>query len=242
MATRYNIYEIQLQDLHKNITIVGSGGKAIVTTAGDSVKATLYDPDSFASLSNPISATNGKFRFATAESVTSVDLYGIAPGGQAFQRLSVTPGGVKEIFIEADRMHQVLVIPWAAADVTAATEEDTGIALPAYCLVEPWVAVEVRTIDATETIDLGTLSTDSGDADGFLVGASVATAGLVPGALVGTDTLGALLKEDTNASSVLVPKAYSLGTAARNVSYTTSAGSDTGKGFFRIPYMRSQAN
>lgn len=242
-GTRYSVYEIQLQDLHNGTTIVGSGGKAVITTAGDAARATLYNADTFASLSQPISPTNGKFRFATLATVTSVDIYGMAAGGQCFVRKGIAPGAPTEIFLEGNRAEQELVIPWAAAEVTATTEFDTGFDLPTKALVMPWVSIEVSTIDATETIDVGLLSSESGgDANGFLAAASVGTAGLVRGTLVGTDTLGALLSEDSGGSGPLVPAAYVVGATAVSVTLTTSAGSDTGEGFIRIPYRRSLAS
>lgn len=237
-GTRYNVFEIQMQDLHTETTIATVGGKVLVTAAGSAAKATLYNADTFQALSNPITPTRGKIRFATAESVMSVDLFGMAPGGQAFVRQDVVPG-TAEIFIEADRADQELVIPFSIADTTAATETDTGFDLPTGALVLPWVAVKVATADSTEDINVGLLSSESGgDADGFLVAASVGTAATVRGALAGTDTLGALLKEDTNGSSVLVPASYVVGATAKSVTYTLSTGTDTAAGYIRIPYRR----
>lgn len=242
-GTRYHIYEIQLQEADTGETMLGAGGVMTVVTAGGAAKATLYNPDTFASLANPITPTRGKFRFATLATVESVDVYGMSAGGHSFHYLGAKPAAPVEVFIDTHQIEQVAVIPWAAADTTASTETDTGWNLPIYGQVMPGTSIIVTAIDATETIDVGLLSSESGgDADGFLVGASVATLGRVPGLLVGTDTLGALLKEDTNASSVLVPKAYPVGLTAVSVTYTLSAGSDTGAGFICIPYHRSPLN
>ena len=106
-----------------------------------------------------------------------------------------------------------------------ATERTTGFTLPTNAIVHD-VFLNVITVDATETVDVGTEGT-SNDPDGFLDGASLATAGLVFGSLADAAvTRGALLYEITEATTA----------AARNpditaggdpVSFTCSAGTDT---------------
>lgn len=64
-----------------------------------------------------------------------------------------------------------------------ASEHSSGFTLPAKAIVLD-VFVDVTTAEATggtKTLDVGTDSTDSGDADGFLDGISVAATGLVRG-------------------------------------------------------------
>ena len=105
------------------------------------------------------------------------------------------------------------------------TETQTGFTLPTNAIVKD-VLINVITVDATETVDVGTQGT-SNDPNGYLAAVSLATAGLVRGSLAdGSVTLGALLFEITEATTA----------AARNVditaggdpiSYTCSAGSDT---------------
>jgi len=105
------------------------------------------------------------------------------------------------------------------------SETQTEFTLPTNAIVQD-VMLNVITVDATETVDVGTMGT-SNDPDGYLDGVSLATAGLVRGSLAdGSVTLGALLFEITEATTA----------AARNVditaggdpiSYTCSAGSDT---------------
>lgn len=101
-------------------------------------------------------------------------------------------------------------------------EKSTGILLPQGSVVLE-VFLEVLTAETTasaKTVDVGTLSTDSGDAGGFLVAAVTSGTGVVQGLLLGTDTLGALLKEDTNGSSVNVRKNHIVGSTGRRVTYT----------------------
>lgn len=105
------------------------------------------------------------------------------------------------------------------------SETQTGFTLPANAIVYD-VFLNVITVDATETADVGTQGT-SNDPNGYLAAVSLATAGLVRGSLAdGAVTLGALLFEITEATTA----------AARNpditaggdpISYTCSAGSDT---------------
>ena len=105
------------------------------------------------------------------------------------------------------------------------SETQTNFTLPDSAIVKN-VFINVITVDATETVDVGTQGT-SNDPDGFLEGVSLATAGIVRGSLAdGAVTLGALLFEITEATTA----------AARNddvtaggdpISYTCSAGSDT---------------
>jgi len=105
------------------------------------------------------------------------------------------------------------------------SETETEFTLPASAIVKN-VFLNVITVDATETVDVGTQGT-SNDPNGYLDAVSLATAGLVRGSLAdGAVTLGALLFEITEATTA----------AARNdditaggdpISYTCSAGSDT---------------
>jgi len=104
-------------------------------------------------------------------------------------------------------------------------ETTTGFSLPAAAIVTD-VFLNVITIDATETVDVGTTGT-SNDPNGFLAGASLATAGLVYGSLAdGAVTRGALLYEITEATTAAARKPC-ITAGGDPVSYTCSAGSDT---------------
>jgi opacity protein-like surface antigen len=102
-----------------------------------------------------------------------------------------------------------LVIPILFSESVAGAEVDTGWDLPAKVIVHD-VYVDVTTAEATggtKTIDVGTLSTDSGDANGFLDGVSVAAIAVVKGTLLNTgQTLGALLSVDEDGAGALVPE------------------------------------
>jgi len=106
------------------------------------------------------------------------------------------------------------VTKWKKINVTFAAgtgENDTGWDLPAIgSAIILGVFVNVNTAEATgatKTVDIGTLSTDSGDADGFLDGVDVSSTGLVKGTLAsGGQTLGAYLRVDESGGGVLVPE------------------------------------
>ena len=137
----------------------------------------------------------------------------------------------------------VVKIPVTATEAanTTATEKDTGFDLKAgWTVLDAWIVV--NTADTGETVDVGTDSNDSGDADGLIDGASLATAGLVyPDATVtaGTTetyysatTRGALLADyivGSNAATdfgLFHKKPYTVA-ADIDLTFTTSEGTDT---------------
>ena len=134
------------------------------------------------------------------------------------------------------------------------TEVSTGYQLPLNSVIYPWeMFVIVDTVDATETVDIGILSTESsGDANGFISLLSVATAGLIKPAAtltqgtnahyISATTWGVLFLAaacaganvaEQNAVPIFTP--FIATSAARTISYTPST-SDTfvGRLVFRI--------
>ena len=238
-------YRMQLVDMVTNAAIQTSGGKAYVATANDAAKATLYDADG-AALTNPVSLTNGIIDFYVADTVASVDLFIQAPSGHFVVAKGVSASGPNSIYIDKGRATTVMVIPFSIADTTATAETDTGFDLPTNALVlADGMAVDVLTLDATETIDVGILSSESGgDADGFLAAASVGTAVTVVGTLTnGEQTLGILLSvQDSANAGDLVPEAHRCDGTAKSISYTLTAGTDTAEGFIKIPVQLPYAS
>lgn len=105
------------------------------------------------------------------------------------------------------------------------TETQTGFTLPTNAIVKD-VFLNVITVDATETVDVGTQGT-SNDPNGYLAAASLATAGLVFGSLLdGSVTRGELLFEITEATTAAARKP-DITAGGDPISYTCSAGSDT---------------
>ena len=137
----------------------------------------------------------------------------------------------------------VVRIPVSAAQAAAAagTERDTGFDLKAGWLVlDAWL--NVTATHAAKTVNVGTDSNQAGDADGLIVGASLATAGFVyPDATVtagatetyySANTRGALLADyivGTNAASdfgLFHKKPYLVDTD-RDLTITTTASTST---------------
>jgi hypothetical protein len=106
-----------------------------------------------------------------------------------------------------------------------AAERTTAFTFPASCIVHD-VMINVITVDATETVSVGTEGT-SNDPDGFLVAVALDTAGLVKGTLLdGAVTKGALLHVITEATTAAAGEP-SIACGSDPVSFTCSAGTDT---------------
>ena len=166
-------WTFQLWDAQRKISIDDDSAKLLVLTADAPTAPTIYSDGNGTSVSNavrtPRSFTNGWVRFWTDPSTTSVDLvlmtashgaYFFQGVGYSCHRLDVNP-------FQRDHL---LVLPFGVSDNS---ETDTGIDLPANMLVKD-AFIRVTTVDATETLDVGLLSSESGgDADGFLLLCSV---------------------------------------------------------------------
>lgn len=230
------IVNFQLCDMDGK-AILASGGMAQVCINGspDKVSA-VYDASQVAT-TNPVALSRGMLYFEVAKSVTVVDIYLATPTGQFLVLKNVVPGDRSVVKYEPKDNESTWVIPFSHADSTAATEKDTGFDLPSGALVDPFPGIEVVDVDATETIDCGILSTEpSGDANGFIAAADVATAGSVRISVAnGALTLGALLfvQDSVNAGDE-APAPHVVLSTSRSVSYTTTAGSDTCSGFFHL--------
>jgi len=226
MATAYREYRIQLKDAISGETIITAGGTVQVCAAGSPDKATLYD-SSGAALTNPVTPTRGLINFFTLATVASVDLHGMAPGGQWFDKATVVASGPNEILIDTSQKMQFYKIPFSISDSTAATEKDTGFDLPSTCQVLGRLsgcAIHVTAADAAEDIDVGILSSESGgDANGFIAASDLDSAVQV------IATNGALFS--TNAPHL------SDAVTGKSISYTLTAGSDTAKGYIILPVV-----
>ncbi len=226
MATRYRKFVFQLQDRpmgsdQAGPSIIGSGGKCLVTAAGDCAKATLYDKDG-ASLANPISLSQGRGEFHTLDTVEEVDLFILTGEGFSVQLWDLAADELHLVPVDRSNRQQMLILPFSIDDqVTDNTEVDTGLDLIVGMVMQPFPYVKVVTVDAGETVDVGTgevVPADGGDADGFVSLLSLTTAGHV------ADTNGALL----NAVEYIAP--------ADSLTWTLSAGSDTAEGYVFLPY------
>jgi len=145
----------------------------------------------------------------------------------------------------------LLGIPFSPSDNAETT---TYIELPADMAIMQ-AFLDIVTLDATETIDVGLLSTESGgDADGFIAAASVAAAGKVfPKVTVTTGsnekyfsacTIGVLLQDTFTAGSdavedvgTFMPLVHVCDGTAKTITYTGSAGSDTAAGWIYLALL-----
>lgn len=240
---QFQLYELgSIGGMAKKL-IQDSGGVVYVAQDGDPAKQSITDKDG-AALSNPRALTNGYCEFYVADTVARVDLFIQCPGGQFVVAPNVDES-IADIGVDVTRLNHVMVIPWYAGDVTAAAETDTGFDLPLHAAVLPTPLLRVHTVDATETIDVGLLSSETaGDADGFIAAASVATAGLIKATVVnGGNTMGALfeVQDSANAGDLTHEPHVITGSNATSVTLTTTAGSDTGKGYIILPYLLANA-
>lgn len=241
----YAIFELLLVDMFTDEALTASGGKVYVATAADTSKKTLYNPDSdYAALSNPITPSNGRIRFAVSTGVTgqetppTVDIYGMSGEGIAFQKRGCKPGDPDILILDTHATQHTLMVPFSMTDATAATEIDTGFDFTAGMWIDPLrQSVYVTSIDATETIEVGLLSSESGgDADGIIDALSVGTLGVIKPTLTNAaETLGALLKVTNNSTSVPEGKVIA---AAVSLTYTLTTGSDTAEGIIVVGYSR----
>lgn len=233
-------FDIQLADINGEI-VQTAGGSVTVCTPGtpDQAAISTTPTGALAITNNPAALNRGKIDFYTSDDVDTVDLYIMAPTGHFIVRRGVKASGPNEINYDTMSRQSVAVIPFSHTDSAATVEQDTGVDLPTGALVTG-AAIQVVDIDATETLDVGILSSEAaGDADGFLNDVSVATAGVVKGTLAnGAQTLGALLfvQDSANAGDE-APEPHVVVSTSRSVSYTSSAGSDTFAGFILLPYV-----
>lgn len=214
-------------DLGKNITT--AGGFVYVTNAGSPQHAGLFDASGTAITGGAVAFSNGEVEFQVDKDDEPLDIHIYAPTGHYKVLESVTGNPYATVAINTDPTISVWRVPFSILDsgVSAASEYDTGIDVPIGALVSPrGIGLKVTAADATETIDVGFVTTD---ANGLLATASVATAAVVAGDAA-TSTLGALLATTGNEHDYAV-------TAAQNLSFTLTAGSDTAEGYILLPII-----
>ena len=255
MSVSYREWYFQLWDTQRKISIDDDSAKLIVLTADAPTSPTIYSDANGTSVSNavrtPRSFVNGTVRFWTDHSVTSVDLSLLTAKGEAYFFEDVAYS-CHRLDINPFMRDHVLVLPFGASDNS---ETDTGIDLPANLLVRD-AFIRVTTADATETLDVGILSSESGgDADGLLMLMDVANLGFVNPFPVVTNGVnidynvhtsgrGALLKQGIAGADAVAtcggvqPRFYRTDGTAKSVTYTGSTGSDTAAGYIILSYTR----
>lgn len=170
----FNKYTIQLWDALNFGMLDDDSGQLVVMTAGTPALATIYLDDRGTAASGVQTFTNGQLSFFTIDTVDTVDVTLLTATGEAIFIAGLTPAEHK-VNVDQLTRDQHLVIPI----IGVAAETDSGFDLPANLWIKD-ALIDVHTIDAGETVDVGLLSSEAnGDADGFLDGISVAVAGPV---------------------------------------------------------------
>lgn len=239
-GTRF-VYQLQIQDFLRGVPVASAGGAAIICQPGTARKASLFNPDTGVAIANPISLTRGNLRFATDTTIATVDIYGFAPDGGFFQFRGARPGGDPEIPYSLDQVQHTAIIPMAAPDFTAGAEGTTGLQFPVGALLSPLAALRVTTLEATRTLNVGLLSSETaGNASGLLAAMSLAAVGMIVPSVAGTPTLGSfLLQNFATTPAVNAPDTHSItGTNARTISATFSASSVSAQAFAVLPYVK----
>lgn len=175
MGVGYTEYEFQLFNTRTMAPIDDDTGVVNVLTDGSPVEITIYSDDRGTSASNPLTFTNGRARFFTADTVTSVDLSILTANSHACFAESFTPS-MHRIDIDPDRIQQKLCIPVIVVGASE-TVVDTGFDIAANMLMKD-IEVDVQTVGTGATINIGTSTTTTGF--GFV---SWATTG-IPAALL----------------------------------------------------------
>lgn len=269
MATNY---EYAADAYRKTITTEGelelikitSGVTFKVLTVNTDTAATITVRNSSTSLTNPVTTTSfaaasackGQVRFRGTESSFDVIVTDTAGGFTAFVE-GFTPYDHKIIIDERPNMMHHGCIPVASS----VAETDTGVDFK-YDTVIHNVMLEVVTIDASETVDVGLLSSEtSGDADGLLAAVSVTTGtegyynplyttttagsnetyistAATVGVFLGVSVVGTDVNEDTGIQNNW--EHVVLGANAVSLTHTGSAGSDTFAGYIHYWFTQTR--
>ena len=234
--TEWSFYLYERHASGVDSPISDSTGVINVLVAGDPSEVSIYSDMNGTAASNPMTFTNGRVRFFTATTVTSIDISGLTAKGHAFFYQSITPS-VHRIVIDPTRMFHKLVIPYQVVGASEAVV-DSGFDILDNMLITD-IELHVTTVGTGAALDIGT-STDS---DGFADGVSAATTGypatILEEALVSTSGLfGALLAMATG-TNVRKKHRRANATSGANIVYlNTTSSSTAGEGYIYLTYNR----
>lgn len=227
-----------------------SGVYVFIYDAGTKTLSTVYGDFASAAKTNPITrsqfATDGKLVFYGL--ATSYDIFIADSLGNVAFYDAVTPN-THVLPLARTGVDKMMVVPFLFN--AGATEVDTAVDFPVNSIIHP-PFVEVVTIDATETLHVGLLSTETaGDADGLLVAVALGVAGFIrpwiitDGAnedFVATPYLGVLIGLGSAGTDAANDFGQSgghghivTGSNAKSLSYTPST-SDTAAGYIYVPF------
>jgi hypothetical protein len=244
MGLGYQNYDITVVDGRTREPIT-TGVYVFVYGAGTKTLSTIYSTENGTAKTNPVTrtqfATDAKISFWSA--ATSHDVFIADEKGNVAFIPGLTPND-HTVRLNREGVDKVLIAPFLFN--SGGTEVDTGLDFPLNVLVKD-VMIEVVTLDATETLHVGILSSETnGDADGFLVAVDLATAGFIRpwvitdsttedfittpyyGALMGKGSAGTSAANDFGQSGGFGHIVS--GSNGRSLSYTPST-SDTAAGY-----------
>lgn len=232
----FKIFDFQLVDSVTGQNIITTGGAVVACVLGGPDKVVTYDARTFlingTDGKDPVPLVRGHIKFAVLDTITQVDLHGIAPGGQWFSYYARQANDMLDGLVDTSRREQVARIPFSIADSTANVEKDTGFDFPVGSLVSPFVAARITTLESGRTISVGILSSESGgSATGFINAIATTTAVTVPAKSASTATRGSLIGAGT------LDTGYAVVTASQSISYTLAASTVSAKGFALLPYL-----
>lgn len=182
MGFRPNLYQISLVnqrslDGHSSDGLITTGALVFIYDAGTKTLSTVYSDEKLtATKTTPISratfATDGMITFYST--AATHDIFVALSDGSVARYSGVSPT-THVLPINTDGVDKCLVFPMVFN--AGGTETDTGLDLPKMSKIYD-VGLEVITVDATETVTIGLLSSETaGDADGLMLSTAVDTAG-----------------------------------------------------------------
>ncbi len=177
MGFAYQHFILSVKDQRTGEPIT-TGVYVFVYNAATKTLSTIYGNSAGTAQTNPVTrtafATKGKIDFWTAQ--TSVDIFIADDKGNTSMVYGVTPTD-HVLTLDRSGVDKCFVAPFVFN--AGATETDTGLDFPLNSFIHDFL-VEVVTVDATETLNVGLLSSETaGDADGIAVGVPLDTAGFI---------------------------------------------------------------
>lgn len=177
MGFAYQHYILTVKDQRTGEPIT-SGVYVFIYDAGTKTLSTCYSNSSGVALTNPVTrttfATKGKIDFWTAQ--TSVDIFIADDKGNTALVAGLTPTD-HVLTLDRSGLDKCMVAPFVFN--AGGTETDTGLDFPVGAYIHDFL-VEVVTVDATETLGIGLLSSETaGDADGIAVAVPLDNAGFI---------------------------------------------------------------
>lgn len=189
-------------------------------------------------INNPVSFVTGGAEFFVGDQVQSLDLYIQSPTGHFVVKRDIKPEDTGSYTIDTSVRHTMMQIPFHAVDYTAAAEVSTGFVEPSNAIMLLNPSVRVLTLQAARSIEVGGLSSETnGDADGYIDGVSLATAGVVKATVLnGANTMGAYfeVQDSANAGDINSEGRVS---QPNTITITTLAGTTTAEGWANLPVL-----